>query len=485
MAARDRHPSLAAVHLPARAGRGDDWWMRRSDHGAAAQATVAKDILPARGVGMSGPAVSARAAAFVDGSDKPRSAPADGSSRSLRRDNVATSAHVAAAARGVAPWQQQRHEPKPRPAAAAANAHTFHSGARKSPSEANSLPSAQAAAASAARVNTGAAAAADDPHLASHDMPRVDVRSAPPPVPGDSTVRERHPSLAALTSRPETSPSSARASGGRVGKLSSNWWIQHDQKKQEPQRASPVGASAREPPGSTPYAKQHPMGVVPVAGASSGGGGSGAAAAVPAGSPAASTEKVLQDVAADVSAYVMVSRHLHRERSRRLAALDAEQTHRADTLAMDEELQKTELHIDTHCAVILEEAEDAQQPPQTVTQPEPPRLPAPLAPPSPDTPAAFSPMVWRNKEPSGEAEDWEVESPAFHSDLTDVRMETGARSDHLVVHVATWNLGNAAPPPALNNWLPPHGGGADIVMVAVQESYLHPCLWRPQRHRPA
>jgi hypothetical protein len=54
-----------------------------------------------------------------------------------------------------------------------------------------------------------------------------------------------------------------------------------------------------------------------------------------------------------------------------------------------------------------------------------------------------------------------------------------------VVHVATWNLGNAAPPPALNNWLPRHGGGADIVMVAVQESYLHPCLWRPQRHRPA
>ena len=45
--------------------------------------------------------------------------------------------------------------------------------------------------------------------------------------------------------------------------------------------------------------------------------------------------------------------------------------------------------------------------------------------------------------------------------------------DLLVVELACCRnaVGNAAPPDDLNSWLPRHGGGADIVMVAVQEAH--------------
>eukprot|EP01043_Picozoa_sp_COSAG02_P107415 COSAG02_NODE_43426_length_375_cov_0.557971_1_plen_84_part_10 len=43
-------------------------------------------------------------------------------------------------------------------------------------------------------------------------------------------------------------------------------------------------------------------------------------------------------------------------------------------------------------------------------------------------------------------------------------------NDLLKIHVASWNVGNAAPPVDLKQWIPEGGGGADIVAVCVQEA---------------
>lgn len=43
-------------------------------------------------------------------------------------------------------------------------------------------------------------------------------------------------------------------------------------------------------------------------------------------------------------------------------------------------------------------------------------------------------------------------------------------SELLKIHVASWNVGNAAPPVDLRQWIPKGGGGADIVAVCVQEA---------------
>jgi hypothetical protein len=52
--------------------------------------------------------------------------------------------------------------------------------------------------------------------------------------------------------------------------------------------------------------------------------------------------------------------------------------------------------------------------------------------------------------------------------------EDTAHSDLLSVHIATWNVGNAAPPDDLKNWLPPGGNGDDIVVICAQEAtYSH------------
>lgn len=54
----------------------------------------------------------------------------------------------------------------------------------------------------------------------------------------------------------------------------------------------------------------------------------------------------------------------------------------------------------------------------------------------------------------------------------DLRVSDSERVDSelLKIHVASWNVGNAAPPVDLKQWIPKGGGGADIVAVCVQEA---------------
>eukprot|EP01043_Picozoa_sp_COSAG02_P061392 COSAG02_NODE_8244_length_2644_cov_2.903733_1_plen_600_part_01 len=78
--------------------------------------------------------------------------------------------------------------------------------------------------------------------------------------------------------------------------------------------------------------------------------------------------------------------------------------------------------------------------------------------PSPERHALFSAVDLRNDSATyrdlDATPDWQVESPPFaeHSEIP-VSTHAGGSSDHLTVHVATWNLGNAAPPEHLNRWL--------------------------------
>jgi hypothetical protein len=50
------------------------------------------------------------------------------------------------------------------------------------------------------------------------------------------------------------------------------------------------------------------------------------------------------------------------------------------------------------------------------------------------------------------------------------RITSGADSDQLNVHIASWNVGNATPPAMLHPWVPSGGGGADLIVVCAQEA---------------